>query len=202
MPLTAPRLLAPLLALTCGAALAAPPICPPEPPESPEREAAWTRALESLSTLSLNLPEKAEPTVLMPVDGVRVRDVDDTWGGARPDARQHAGQDIFAPPGTFVRSATDGLVWRIGESAAGGRWVYVLGAGGRRYYYAHLDRVNSDLREGQRVTARTILGVVGQTGNAVNTPAHLHFSIFTKFDPAAECRFLAINPLPLLRDRP
>ena len=56
-------------------------------------------------------------------------------------------------------------------------------------------------RSSQRVTVRTILGTVGNSGNAVNTPAHLHFAVFTHYDPAAECRFLAINPLPLLRDR-
>ncbi|WP_242402989.1 M23 family metallopeptidase [Deinococcus deserti] len=137
----------------------------------------------------------------MPVDGLRVRDVEDTWGAPREGARDHAGQDIFAPPGTFVRSATPGVVWRIGNSTNGGNWVYVLGAGGRRYYYAHLGRVNRALREGQSVSTRTILGTVGNSGNASVTPAHLHFSVFTAYEPDASCRFLAINPLPLLRDR-
>lgn len=188
------------LALSSGVAGAAA-ICPPEPKESPAKEAAWNRALAALPALARRLPPTAGRTILMPVDGVRVQDVQDTWGGDRPDSRRHAGQDIFARPGTFVRSATSGIVWRTGTSVNGGNWVYVVGAGGRRYYYAHLGRVNRDLREGQRVTVRTILGTVGNSGNAVNTPAHLHFAVFTHYDPAAECRFLAINPLPLLRDR-
>ncbi|MFC4637199.1 M23 family metallopeptidase [Deinococcus hohokamensis] len=177
------------------------PICPPEPKESPAREAVWNRALANLATLSRQLPAAPDPVLLMPVDGVGLREIRDTWGAPREGARAHAGQDIFARSGTYVRSATAGLVWRIGDSTNGGRWVYVLGAGGRRYYYAHLDRVNRSLREGQAVTPRTILGTVGNSGNAATTPPHLHFSVFTAYDPKAECRFLAINPLPLLRNR-
>lgn len=176
-------------------------ICPPEPKESAAREAEWNRALKNLAVLRRSLPAEPDSRLLMPVDGVRVQDVEDTWGAPREGAREHSGQDVFAAPGTFVRSATPGVVWRIGNSANGGQWVYVLGAGGRRYYYAHLDRVNRSLREGQTVNVRTILGTVGNSGNAVATPAHLHFSVFTAYEPGASCRFLAINPLPLLRDR-
>lgn len=176
-------------------------ICPPERRESPAREAEWNRALKNLAVLERSLPAQADSRLMMPVDGVRVRDVQDTWGAPREGAREHSGQDVFAPPGTLVRSATAGVVWRIGNSVNGGNWVYVLGAGGRRYYYAHLGRVNGTLREGQTVNTRTILGTVGNSGNAVATPAHLHFSVFTAYEPGAGCRFLAINPLPLLRDR-
>ena len=176
-------------------------ICPPEPKESAAREAEWNRALKNLAVLGRSLPAEPDSRLLMPVDGVRVRDIEDTWGAPREGAREHSGQDVFAAPGTFVRSATAGVVWRIGNSNNGGNWVYVLGAGGRRYYYAHLGRVNRDLREGQTVSVRTILGTVGNSGNAVATPAHLHFSVFTAYDPGASCRFLAINPLQLLRDR-
>lgn len=187
--------------LLSGPAVASAPLCPPEPRESAAQEAAWNRALARLPALTRRLPPEADRTLLMPVDGVRVRDVTDTWGGARPDARQHAGQDIFARAGTYVRSAVAGVVWRTGRSANGGEWVYVVGAGGRQYYYAHLGRVNRALKEGLPVTARTILGTVGNTGNAENTPPHLHFAVFMPYRPGAACRFLALDPLPLLRDR-
>ena len=39
-----------------------------------------------------------------------------------------------------------------------------------------------------------VLGYVGSTGNANGTPPHLHFGIYTTNG--------AINPLPLLVDRP
>ncbi|MFC4425805.1 M23 family metallopeptidase [Deinococcus navajonensis] len=200
----APAVLALVVALGLTAAQpgpASPPICPPEPKESPAREAVWNRALADLAGLSRRLPSAPDTALWMPVDGVRINEVRDTWGAPREGARAHAGQDVFAKSGTYVRSSTDGLVWRIGDSVNGGRWVYVLGAGGRRYYYAHLGRVNRALREGQTVTLRTILGTVGNSGNAATTPPHLHFSVFTAYDPGASCRFLAINPLPLLRNR-
>ncbi|UBV45335.1 M23 family metallopeptidase (plasmid) [Deinococcus taeanensis] len=200
--LTAPLTIWAVLALTPGVpAKDRSALCPPEPRESPAREAQWNRALNHLTVLGRSLPAAPDAQLWMPVDGVHVRDVADTWGAVREGARHHAGQDVFAPPGTFVRSSTTGVVWRIGSSVNGGQWVYVLGAGGRRYYYAHLGRVNRALREGQAVTSRTILGTVGNSGNAGATPAHLHFSVFTAYRPGEGCRFLAINPLPLLRDR-
>lgn len=176
--------------------------CPPEPKESPAKEAEWNRYLRQLSTLAERLPSRPDRQLLVPVAGVRVEDIADTWGAARGDDRQHAGQDVFAKSGTPVLSATDGIVWRIGRSERGGQWVYVLGSGGRRYYYAHLERVAKDLKEGQKVTTRTVLGTVGNSGNADGTPAHLHFAMYGAYDPKARCRFLAIDPLKLFVDRP
>ena len=69
----------------------------------------------------------------------------------------------------------------------------IAGAGGRYYYYAHLDSYARGLAIGDRVTTRTVLGYVGTTGNAAGTPPHLHFGVYTANG--------AINPLPLLVDR-
>ena len=129
----------------------------------------------------------------MPVDGVRVGEVTNTWGAARSGGRQHEGQDIFAERGTEVRSATAGYVVRIGENDLGGNVVFIVGAGGRRYYYAHLDRHATNLKAGDEVTTDTIVGYVGTTGNAAGTPPHLHFGVYTNDG--------AIDPFPLLIDR-
>lgn len=143
-----------------------------------------------LAALSLKEPDLQ---LVMPVEGVSVRQVADTWGAARDGRRQHSGQDIFARRGTPVRSATEGYVLRVGESPRGGKTVFVMGAGGRRYYYAHLDEHAEGLAAGAYVTADSLLGYVGTTGNAVGTPPHLHFGVYTAAG--------AINPLPLLADR-
>lgn len=191
-----------LTALTLPSALAAPrTACPPEPKESPAKEAEWNRYLSQLAGLAQKLPRKPDERLLVPVAGVRREQIADTWGAPRTDDRSHAGQDVFAKKGTPVLSATDGIVWRIGTSERGGRWVYVLGAGGRRYYYAHLATVASGLKEGQRVTARTVLGTVGDSGNADGTPPHLHFAMYGPYDPKASCRFLALDPFALFADR-
>ncbi len=143
----------------------------------------------------------AEPVteILMPVEGVKVKDVADTWGGARSEGRSHEGQDIFAPTGTPIYSGTNGFIYRIGENRLGGNTVVVVGSGGWRFYYAHLSTY-ADVREGQAVTPETLLGYVGNTGNAISTPPHLHLGIYTS-EPK-RCDWEAINPLPFLVDRP
>jgi murein DD-endopeptidase MepM/ murein hydrolase activator NlpD len=130
----------------------------------------------------------------MPLAEVETKQVANTWHAARGGNRLHEGQDIFAPQGTPIYSATSGYVLKVGENTLGGQTVSVAGAGGRVYYYAHLDSYARNLREGNYVTPQTILGYVGTTGNAAGTPPHLHFGVYA---PGSG----AINPLPLLSDR-
>jgi len=129
----------------------------------------------------------------MPVQGVTKSQVADTWHAPREGDRLHEGQDIFAKRGTPVISATDGYVVRIGENHLGGQTVSVIGAGGRIYYYAHLDAYAANLSVGDYVTPQTVLGYVGNTGNATGGPTHLHFGVYASGG--------ALNPLPLLVDR-
>ena len=137
--------------------------------------------------------EEPHSRIKMPVADVAKREVVDTWGAPRSGGRQHEGQDIFAPKGTHVLSATNGYVYKIGENNLGGQTVSVISSGGRVYYYAHLDAYAPGLQVGDRVTTRTVLGFVGTTGNAQGTPPHLHFGVYTFGG--------AINPLPLITDR-
>lgn len=146
-------------------------------------------AYSKMAQLSLEAPDEY---LLMPVEGVRVKQIADTWGAPRSGGRSHAGQDIFAKKGTLVYSATEGYVLRVGEGNLGGKSVFIYGAGGRRYYYAHLDDFAPDLKAGDAVSTDTLIGYVGATGNAKGTPPHLHFGIYGGG---------AINPLTLLRDR-
>lgn len=123
----------------------------------------------------------ASPTlteVEMPVIGVPPSAIADTFGDPRGTNRTHQGIDIFASRGTYVVSATEGVVVRIGTNRLGGNIVFVLGPGGERYYYAHLDEIDSVLALGTRVSTSTIIGRVGTTGNATGTPPHLHFGIY------------------------
>jgi len=135
-----------------------------------------------------------EPFVLMPVYGVKVDGVADTWHEPRPDNRVHEGQDLFAPKGTPVFSGTRGYVVRISTSEIGGNSVYVLGTGRRVYFYTHFDRFPDELHVGQYVGVDTVLGFVGNTGNAETTPSHLHFGVYDMN--------VALNPLLFLVDRP
>lgn len=137
--------------------------------------------------------QEPDARLAMPVENISKRQIADTWKAPRGVDRKHEGQDIFADRGTPVLSATSGLVYRIGENNLGGQTVSVIGAGGRIYYYAHLDSYAPGLEVGDEVSTRTVLGYVGTTGNARGTPPHLHFGVYTTTG--------AINPLPLLTDR-
>lgn len=144
--------------------------------------------------VALLYSKEPDRELVMPVEGVRVKQVGDSWHAPRSGGRLHEGQDIFAERGTAVRSATEGYVVRMGESALGGNTVFVAGAGGRHYYYAHLDSYAPTLAVGDYVTAETVLGYVGTTGNAAGTSPHLHFGVYTSGG--------VVDPLPLLADRP
>jgi murein DD-endopeptidase MepM/ murein hydrolase activator NlpD len=136
--------------------------------------------------------QQPDQSLSMPLPGVTRKQITNTWHAARGE-RRHEGQDIFAPRGTPILSATDGYVVKIGQNNLGGQTVSVIGAGGRIYYYAHLDSYATNLFEGDYVTRQTVLGYVGTTGNADGTPPHLHFGVYARGG--------ALNPLPLLSDR-
>jgi murein DD-endopeptidase MepM/ murein hydrolase activator NlpD len=142
----------------------------------------------------LRLAAMPRPTMLpVPVEGVGARGLRDTWNAARSEGRTHEGIDIFAKRGTPVLATTEGIVAQVGTNRLGGLVVWVMGPGGQRHYYAHLDRY-ADVEAGLRIQPGRVLGYVGNTGNAKNTPPHLHYGVY---DAGG-----AINPYPLLRARP
>ncbi len=141
--------------------------------------------------VAMRLAAMDSPRVLpVPVDGVRPRQLRDTWNGPRPGGRQHKGIDIFAKRGTPIRSTTPGIVTTVGTNKLGGRIVFVYGPDAEWHYYAHLERY-SDVQVGDVIAAGTILGYVGDSGNAKGTPPHLHYGIY-------RAQGGAMNPYPRL----
>lgn len=128
----------------------------------------------------------------LPVKGVKRSQLYDTWGAARSNGRQHQGIDIFAERGTEVLSTTDGIVMKVGLNGLGGKVVWVLGPEMSRHYYAHLDDYAEHIQQGDWVRAGEVLGYVGNTGNAKNSPPHLHYGIYFKDG--------AVNPYPYLTE--
>lgn len=179
-------------------------VCPP-PDREPRTEAErirWEmreRYATMLPDYFAKVPPEIDTTLLMPVEGVRVSQVADTWGAARSEGRRHEGTDIFAARGTPVRPVTEGFVYRIESLSLGGNSVTIVGGGARRYFYTHLDAFAPDLEEGQFVTPATVIGFVGNSGNAAGTPPHLHLGVYG--GDLQECDWDAINPYPLLVDR-
>jgi peptidoglycan LD-endopeptidase LytH len=99
----------------------------------------------------------------------------DSWGAARSGGRAHKGTDIMNPMGNQVHAIVDGVVSRQTTSSLGGISLYLQGADGNEYYYAHLSRYASST--GQRVKAGELIAYNGATGNAAWTGPHVHFEV-------------------------
>jgi murein DD-endopeptidase MepM/ murein hydrolase activator NlpD len=119
-----------------------------------------------------------------------------SWYGDSRDAgrRRHEGLDIFAPRGTPVLAAANGVVRSTRRNRLGGNVVWLRDVFGRSHYYAHLD--SQAVRRGQRVQAGDTVGFVGNTGNARTTPPHLHFGMYSSgsFDPYPALQQLPTTP--------
>ncbi len=130
-------------------------------------------------------------TLMMPVVGVRASDLYNSWGDSRDGGkRRHRGIDIFAKKGTPLVAVSDGIVSYIGVQPKGGNCLWLTTENGSSFYYAHLDRWAPGLYEGMPVASGDLLGFVGNTGNALTTPPHLHFGINSNDE--------MVNPYPVL----
>lgn len=138
----------------------------------------------------------ADPRPLpVPVDGVSAVRLRSNFGAPRGGGkRRHAGADIFAKRGTKVRAPGLGIVVYRGNMWLGGKVVYTLGHRGILCYYAHLDDWEEGLHIGQIVRSGTVLGTVGNTGNARTTRPHLHFGT----RPIA-LMLIAVDPVDLFQ---
>jgi peptidoglycan LD-endopeptidase LytH len=112
-----------------------------------------------------------------PVPSSIARPVESAFGDERDAGRRtHEGIDIFAARGTPVVAVRSGMA-EPGTNALGGTVVWLRDADRRlSYYYAHLD--TTAITSTQQVEAGTVLGYVGNTGNARTTSPHLHFGIY------------------------
>ena len=96
-----------------------------------------------------------------------------TWGAARSGGRTHKGVDMMASRGTPTVAPVSGEVVHRGSSLGGLSW-YVYGDNGNTYYGTHLSGYEN---QGVGwVQGGTVIGYVGDTGNARGTP-HLHFEV-------------------------
>jgi hypothetical protein len=109
--------------------------------------------------------------------GVSLDDLTDNFGDPRDGgARIHQGLDMLAPEGTPIVSPTEAVVIRISEGSRSGDYVTTANPGGERFVYMHLMAI-ADIDEGDVLDVGDLIGYVGDTGNALGGPAHLHFEI-------------------------
>ena len=118
------------------------------------------------------------PSFTFPIRTDVKSNIGSLWGEPRDGGvRRHEGIDIFAAKGSPVVAVADGIISEVSENAIGGKVVFLRPRGSKiRAYYEHLD-VQS-VPEDKQVFAGEVIGLVGNTGNAVNTVPHLHFGIY------------------------
>lgn len=92
----------------------------------------------------------------------------------------HCGVDIFGKEGAEVHPAVGGVVIYSGwYGDVSGNMIVVLGPKWKLHEYMHLKETN--VHFGHMVKHDSVIGLLGKTGNASKTPAHVHYSIVTPF---------------------
>jgi peptidoglycan hydrolase CwlO-like protein len=136
-----------------------------------EAAAAAARLAAALNASNGGSTEGAvgHPFHVCPVDQPRA--YGDDYGAPRYGGgfHPHAGNDIFAPMGTYIRAPFNGTASDASNSL-GGLSVYVYGPDGY-VYNAHLSAIG---RLGP-VSAGDVIGYVGNTGDAQGGATHDHF---------------------------
>jgi murein DD-endopeptidase MepM/ murein hydrolase activator NlpD len=204
---------APAVAVNTGALPAPPPPAggidgklPPAPQVMPDlTELDLPLRPAGTDTPAASAGAASAPTVppgklLVPVDGMPLNKITDTYDQARGNDRHHEALDIMAPKGTKVVAVADGKIVKLFTSKPGGLTLYQFDPTEKyAYYYAHLDRYADGLQEGAQVKRGDLIGYVGTTGNADPNAPHLHFAVFELTPEKQWWKGTPVNPYPLLQ---
>ncbi|MDQ8732958.1 M23 family metallopeptidase [Paenibacillus sp. LHD-38] len=122
-----------------------------------------------------------------------------SWSADGTAVRAHEGVDILAPKGTAVYSAMGGTIVKAGWNEYGGWRITVRVDDNTEFYYAHLSKYATGIKEGVKVAAGQLIGYVGSTGYGPEGTegkfvTHLHFGIY-KQSPS----YHAIDPYLFLK---
>jgi murein DD-endopeptidase MepM/ murein hydrolase activator NlpD len=102
----------------------------------------------------------------------------DDWHACRDGCtRFHEGLDMFARSGTPLVAIADGFVSQKLVGDLSGISIEITDSGGVQYFYAHMSAWAPGIESGDRVHEGQVLGYLGNTGNAIYTPPHLHLEV-------------------------
>lgn len=139
------------------------------------------RAILAISfVFSATSPAIASPNYSFPIVGCAY-----TYSRYHHD---YPATDILAKKGCKYVAVTSGVVDEIRKTdtynykkptplTKGGIYVSIVGDDGVRYYGSHLKKIADGIEIGSRVEVGTLLGYVGDTGDARGTAPHVHFGI-------------------------
>jgi hypothetical protein len=157
---------------------------PPPPPPQPEPPITPTPTPPPLPVAD----------GVFPVAGPHTYGGDDARFGAKRRGHTHQGQDITAAAGVAVVAPTAGTVIAVDYQPHGaGYYVTLHSVDGRDFFFCHFQKGSTAVALNQPVTAGTLLGRVGATGDAGGP--HLHFEIW----PGGWQQGDPIDPLPQLQ---
>ncbi|MEL6624160.1 MAG: peptidoglycan DD-metalloendopeptidase family protein [Bacteroidota bacterium] len=91
--------------------------------------------------------------------------------------KAHRGTDFAAPAGTPILALADGVITRISENGANGKFVRISHDDVYRTTYLHMRAFNPNLKEGDRVSQGDMIGEVGSTGSSTGPHVCLRFYV-------------------------
>lgn len=165
-----------LLAAACGSGST--PAASPAPSASPSPTHRLVVKPSHPPSELVTRPPAIHAHYVFPIRGCSV-----SYGHSHHD---YPATDMFAGKGCAVVAAVSGRIDEVSTkdvwssttnrgAERGGISYSLVGDDGVRYYGSHLSALY--VRAGQRVTAGTLVGRVGNTGSARGTATHLHFGI-------------------------
>jgi murein DD-endopeptidase MepM/ murein hydrolase activator NlpD len=133
--------------------------------------------------------------LLIPVEGVNVEKLRDSFLNSRGQYAKHLAIDIGAPRGTPVLATTDGQIIKVNRERRGGKSLYQKDATGKYLlFYCHLNGYAAGMEPGHKVRKGDVIGYVGATGHVIGGP-HLHFSVTRLPEESENFKAgMAINP--------
>ncbi len=156
-----------------GTAQASPPLpatastTSPSPQPAPLSKAQIGQAITDLRSRQL----------MLPIHGISAQQLKGSFYEMRGKSR-HEATDILAARNTPVHAVEDGTIGKLFLSKFGGNTIYQIDPTGQYvYYYAHLERYEPSIKEGDKVKRGQVIGFVGTSGNAPPDTPHLHFCI-------------------------
>ncbi len=135
----------------------------------------------------LAMPKPGAGGLVCPINGPN--SFIDSWGFPRSGGRSHEGTDMMAAFDTPVVAIADGTITYVGVGVTAGNWIRLTSNEGDAYWYMHNKK---NLASVGKVRAGELIATVGDTGNAIGGPPHVHF----EYHPGDGG---PVNPYPLLK---
>ncbi len=131
---------------------------------------------------------------ILPVEGNIIKGFSNSslqYSATYGDMRLHTGIDILCKNGTDVKSACDGTVVSVEESATLGRTVTVQCGDDFTIKYCGFESIN--VKESDNVKCGTVLGTSGTVPSEANDQPHIHIEVYENDQAISPLEALELN---------